>query len=235
MRKKQAVAAALILSFITIGGGSLYAQWWQSDKDTKSAPFRFEWKSLSKSYWRAILISGVFGLANSSDTFLLLRAGPAKNGGVGLTAFLVVLAYAGYNLVFSFISYPLGKLSDRIGRWSTLFVGWVLYAFVYFAFGISNTVSIWFIFAVYGVSIGAVTAVNKALIADQAPKSAKGTAIGIFQLVTGVATLIASPIMGWLWDRYGAPAAFDFCAGFALLAALLIPLTAKMAAEPKAA
>ena len=186
---------------------------------------QFEWSSLSKLYWRAVIISAIFGLANSSDTFLLLRAGPAKDGGVGLTAFLVVLAYAGYNFVFTFLSYPFGKLSDRLGRWPALFVGWILYAFVYFGFGISNTISIWTMFAIYGVSIGAVTAVNKALIADLAPKDRRGAAIGVFQFVTGVATLVASPLMGYVWDRYGEAAAFDMCAVFALIAAVLIPVT----------
>jgi MFS family permease len=80
-------------------------------------------------------------------------------------------------------------------------------------------------FAIYGISIGAVTAVNKALVADYAPKNARGTAMGIFQMATGVATLISSPIMGWVWDRFHAQAAFDLGAGLALLSALLIPLT----------
>lgn len=187
--------------------------------------FKFEWGSLSKAYWRAVIISAVFALANSSDTFLMLRAGPAKDGGVGLTPMLVVLAYALYNLVFTFLSYPAGKLSDKLGRWPALFIGWILYAAVYFGFGISNTVSIWFMFAIYGISIGATTAVNKALVADLSPKEARGSAMGVFQVVTGVATLIASPVTGWVWDRYGAAASFNLCAGLALLAALLIPLT----------
>jgi len=77
-------------------------------------------------------------------------------------------------------------------------------------------------FAIYGISIGAVTAVNKALVAELAPKEAKGSAIGIFQMVTGVAVLISSPVMGIVWDRYGPAAAFDVCSGLALLAAFLI-------------
>jgi MFS family permease len=188
-------------------------------------PFKFSWSSLSKPFWRAVIISGVFQLANSSDMFLTLRAGPAKSGGIGMSAIMVVLAYALYNLVFTFLSYPAGKMSDKVGRWPALFIGWIIYAAVYFGFGVANTVSIWFLFAVYGVSIGAVTAVNKALVADLAPKEARGSAMGIFQMVMGLATLISSPIVGWVWDKYGAATAFDLGAGLALLAALLIPLT----------
>ncbi len=184
----------------------------------------FAWSMLTKGYWRAVIITSVFALANSSDTFLLLRAGPAKGGGVGMTALLVVLAYALYNLVFTFFSYPVGKLSDKVGRWPTLMIGWILYAVVYLGFGYANPTTIWFLFAIYGVSIGAVTAVNKALVADNAPKAARGSAMGVFQVVTGVATLIASPAMGYVWDRWGPRVAFDLGAGLALLAALLIPV-----------
>jgi len=81
---------------------------------------------------------------------------------------------------------------------------------------------------VYGVSIGAVTAVNKALVADNAPKEARGAAMGVFQVITGVATLIASPAIGYVWDRWGAATAFDLGAGLALLAALLIPLSGRV-------
>jgi len=194
-----------------------------SDQDVAAKKaFKFQWSSLSPLYWKAVVISAVFALANSSDTFLLLRAGPVKDGGVGLIPMFVVLAYAGYNLVFTFLSYPAGKLSDKLGRWPTLFVGWILYALVYFGFGVANTVTIWIMFAIYGISIGAVTAVNKALVAELAPKETKGSAIGIFQMVTGVAVLISSPVMGIVWDRYGPAAAFDVCSGLALLAAFLI-------------
>jgi len=55
-----------------------------------------------------------------------------------MTALMVVLAYALYNLVFTLFSYPVGKLSDKVGRWPTLMIGWILYAVVYFGFGLAN-------------------------------------------------------------------------------------------------
>jgi MFS family permease len=183
----------------------------------------FRWDMLGGGFWRAVLISSVFALANSSDTFIMLRAHD-----IGLSDYLVVIAYALYNLVFSFISLPFGKLSDKFGRWGALGAGWILYAAVYFGFGIANTVSIWVLFAVYGISIGAITGVNKALVADVAPKRFRGTAMGIFQMATGVATLVANPAVGWVWDRFGAAAAFNLGAGLAVLAVLLIPLTRSM-------
>ena len=93
--------------------------------------FRFDWRSLSGQFWRVVIISSVFQLANSSDTFLMVRAGPAKDGGVGLSMVMVVFAYALYNLVFTVLSYPVGILSDRIGRWPALFIGWIVYAILY--------------------------------------------------------------------------------------------------------
>lgn len=189
----------------------------------EDSPDRFRWDMLGGAFWRAVLISSVFALANSSDTFIMLRSHD-----IGLSDYLVVIAYALYNLVFSFISLPFGKLSDKFGRWGALGVGWVLYAAVYFGFGVANSFSIWVLFAVYGISIGAITGVNKALVADVAPKRFRGTAMGIFQMATGVATLVANPAVGWVWDRFGASAAFNLGAGLALLAVVLIPLTRSM-------
>jgi MFS family permease len=187
----------------------------------------FAWSSLSGAYWRAVVISSVFALANSSDTFLMLRGHD-----VGLSDFYVVLAYALYNLVFGLLSYPVGKLSDKLGRWPTLFIGWLIYAAVYFGFAFTNAFSIWLLFAAYGISIGTVTAVNKALVADLSPPEFKGSAMGVFQVATGVATLIASPIVGLVWDRFGAGGAFQLGAAFALIAVVLIPLTGALKKRP---
>lgn len=188
---------------------------------------RFDWSQLTPAYWRVVVISTIFALANSSDTFLMLRA---QN--VGLSDTMVVLAYALYNLVFTLFSYPIGKLSDRIGRWPALLVGWAMYAAVYLGFSGASARTIWILFAVYGVAIGIETAVNKALVADLAPKSMRGSAMGIFHMVSGLAILIANPLTGWVWDRYGPAKAFQLGAGLAILAAALIPLTGALKRTP---
>ena len=178
----------------------------------------------SPAYWRAVVIFLIFALANSSDTFLLLKA---KED--GLSDFLVVLAYAAYNVTYALTSYPVGKWSDRIGRWPVLAIAWLLFAAVYAGFAYSNAALLWPLFALYGVYIGMTQGVGKALVADHAPKEYMGTAIGLFAMLSGLATLLASLLTGFVWDRVSAQAAFLTSAAIAGFAVLLIPLTAPLA------
>ncbi len=64
-----------------------------------------------------------------------------------------------------------------------------------------------------------------ALIADAAQPELRGTAFGMFNLVTGLALLFASLIAGALWDVVGPQGTFLAGAVFAVLAAAgLVPL-----------
>jgi MFS family permease len=135
----------------------------------------------------------------------------------------VVLAWAVYNLTYSALSYPAGALSDRFGRWRIIAVGWVLYAAVYLGFALlpgSMAWGVWPLMALYGVCMALTDGVGKALIADHAPKERRGEALGVYQAVTGVATLGASLVAGALWDRSGPMAPFLLGAMFAVLALL---------------
>lgn len=193
------------------------------DSDTPNSPpdTPHSILGLPNAYWLAMLILLVFAIANSSDTFLLLRASNA-----GLTPWAVVLAYALYNLTSMLTSYPAGALSDRIGRWRIIAIGWLLYAAVYAGFALTNAAAVWPLFACYGVYIGLTEGIGKALLADLSPRGRRGTAIGLFYMASGFTSLSSSVIAGLLWDRVGPAAPFWFGAAAALLAAGLIPLLA---------
>jgi MFS family permease len=55
------------------------------------------------------------------------------------------------------------------------------------------------------------------LIADNAPAELRGTAFGMFHLLTGIALLLASVIAGVLWDTIGFQGTFAAGAIFAVL------------------
>lgn len=174
--------------------------------------------SLPATYWSVLGVLVLFSFANSSDTFLLLRVSD-----LGYSPWIVVLAYAVYNLTYSALSYPAGALSDRFGRWRVIAVGWVLYAAAYLGFALlpgSMAWGVWPLMAVYGVYMALTDGVGKALIADHAPKERRGEALGVYQAVTGVSTLGASLVAGALWDRSGPMAPFLLGAMFAVLALL---------------
>lgn len=188
--------------------------------ETKPA-VKLAYGDLGIAYWRALGLSTVFAIANSSDTFLILRA---TKQGFSLSD--AVLAYILYNVTFTVVSYPAGALSDRIGRWKLLGFGWLFYGVVYAGFAALSGAWIWLLFGLYGIYIGATQGVNKALIADLSPKEARGQALGLFYMVSGFATLFSSLIAGWLWEAVSPAATFWFGSFTAFAAALLIPLTA---------
>ena len=171
---------------------------------------------LPRAYWQTLAILVVFCIANSSDTFILLRA-----ANVGLSPWAVVAAYAMYNLVYTLASYPAGALSDRIGRWWLVGIGWAIYAVAYIGFAVATPTLIWPLFAVYGLFTALTDGVGKALIADHAPTQHRGRALGIFYLATGGATIASSVIAGVVWDRFGAAATF-WLGGIAAVVALLV-------------
>jgi len=170
-------------------------------------------RGLPKRFWLALIPFAAFGIANSSDGFLLMRAKE-----LGFTTFQTILVYALYNVSYMALAYPVGKLSDRIGRTPIIAAGWLLYAGVYAAF--TTTILAWLpvIFFFYGVFRALTQATSASLVAHRAPPELKGTAMGAFHFTLGFATIAGNLATGLLWDRYGAKTALPFCAGLAALA-----------------
>jgi MFS family permease len=162
----------------------------------------------------------LFSLANSSDVFLLLRASE-----LGFSPWTVVMIYAAYNLCYSALSYPAGVLSDRLGRWGIIAIGWAIYIVVYVGFALlpaAHAWGLWPLMAVYGVYMALTDGVGKALIADHAPRERRGAAMGLFHASSGLTTLGASLLAGVLWDHAGPKYTFLVGAGFAALALLVL-------------
>ena len=114
--------------------------------------------------------------------FLLLRAHD-----LGLGARAVVLSYALYNTLYSGLSWPLGRLSDRIGKRRVLGVGLLVFAAVYAGFGFGSSDAVWPLMAMYGIYIAATDGVSKALVSDLSPSALRATGQGAFKLATGAA------------------------------------------------
>jgi MFS family permease len=186
--------------------------------------------SLGRRYAVTVGLFALFALANSSDTFLVLRAEDR-----GLEPWHVILAYALYNVVYTLASYPAGALSDRWGRWRVIAIGWTVYAAVYVGFALTGRAGIWPLFAAYGFYTALTDGVSKALIADLAPRARRGTAMGVFYLVNGGAAMVASLVAGILWKRYGGGAPFWFGAGGAVIALAALPLVARYDARGRRA
>lgn len=167
---------------------------------------------LGRTYWAVVGIGLVFTLARFSEAFLLLRAEPA-----GLPPMWAPLVLVVMGIAYSLSAWPAGALSDRMPRTDVLLIGVALLiaadlvlAFVPGLSGLALGVTLW------GLHMGFTQGLFNALIADSAPAALRGTAFGVFHLLTGVAQLLASVFAGTLWDALGFQA--TFVAG-ALLAA----------------
>jgi MFS family permease len=170
-------------------------------------------RALGRPFWVFTGAWTIFSLGNSADVFLLLRA---RDLGLGATA--VVLAYALYNTLYSGLSWPLGTLSDRIGKRRVLGAGLLIFAAVYAGFGLAtDDVLVWPLMAVYGVYIAATDGVGKALVSDLSPAHDRATGQGMFKLATGGASVVASLVAGVLWQVVAPEAVFALGAVAALL------------------
>jgi MFS family permease len=177
-------------------------------------------RRLGSAYWWVVGIGAVFTLARFSEAFLVLRA---QESGVAMA--MVPLVMVAMNLVYAASAYPFGWLSDRVSHIPLLVAGTLVLvaADLVLASG-SDTLTLFSGIALWGIHMGMTQGLLATMVADTAPTDLRGTAFGMFNLVSGLALLVASGLAGWLWDTHGASATFQGGAVFALLALLGLAL-----------
>jgi MFS family permease len=160
----------------------------------------------------------VFTLGNSTDAFLLVRAGE-----LGVPTALLPVLWCAFHVVKSSSNLLLGRAVDRFGPRPFLFLGWFVYAGVYLAFALATTAwQAWASFLTYALFYGLTEPAEKALVADLAGGGRKGLAYGWYNFAVGVATLPSSLVFGALYQVHGAPAAFGWGAALALVAVAIL-------------
>jgi MFS family permease len=174
-----------------------------------------------------LLVTAVFSLGNSSDVFLILRARD-----LGVAAALIPVMYMVFNFIYSALSIPSGLLADRVGRRRVALLGFVIFAGAYAWMALARSAAAaWGVFAVYGVYMAIADGNGRALLAEFAPGTKRGTAFGAYHMVVGVAALPASVIAGLLYDHVSASAPFWVGAAAAVLAGILM---LSLVPEPRA-
>ncbi len=194
----------------------------QASERRKNPITRHELARLGGAYWRVVIVGAVFTLARFSEAFLVLRAQQA-----GIPIALVPLVMAAMNLVYAASAYPFGKLSDSVSHRKLLAIGLVvLIAADLVLASDTHWVALLIGVILWGLHMGMTQGLLAAIVADTAPADRRGTAYGFFNLVSGIAMLVASGLAGLLWDRLGA--SFTFYAGAAFSVAALIGLSGLM-------
>jgi MFS family permease len=219
---------AVIPAFLSLGLVLVAVREPRRPENTRlaGAPWRrAELGRLGAMVWRVIAVAAVFTLARFSEAFLLLRG-----QSIGLSPMLAPGVLVVMNIAYSASAFPIGILADRVGRVTILIIGLLLLiaadvalAFATGVVGVGIGVTLW------GLHMGFTQGLLATLIADAAPSELRGTAFGVFHLVTGVVLLLASVMAGALWDTVGPEGAFLAGAVFAVLTVIgLLSIRAKM-------
>ncbi|WP_240419113.1 MFS transporter [Paenibacillus periandrae] len=204
------VAVALILFFLK--------EKRHDENQKKTSLPKIGFRNLDRGFIIFTLISTLFAVGNFSDAFLALRAQDA-----GMLPALIPLAFFALNMSSSIFSMPIGMLSDRIGRRPVLIYGFIIFALIYFGFGMAKSVMwIWILFIFYGLYYAFTEGIQKAYIADIVPEGQRGTAMGTYNAMIGIAALPASIMAGFLWQTFGPMVAFSTSSVIAIIAALLM-------------
>jgi MFS family permease len=162
----------------------------------RPVPFRNEYP---RHFWRVLAFLALFGVVNFSDAFLILRA---KALGLGFVA--IILAYVLYNLTYAGLSYPAGRLSDRVPRRIVFAAGLAVFATAYLGLGVVTTSGwVWPLLAVYGAFTALTDGVGKAWITDLLPPERHGSGLGLYQGVIGAGSLVAGIWAGLAWHGNG--------------------------------
>ena len=170
-------------------------------------------KRLGGTYWWVVAIGAVFTLARFSEAFLVLRA---QQGGIPMA--LVPLVMVSMNLIYALSAYPFGKLSDRMSHRQLLAIGLVILIAADLVLATNDHWSVLIAgVALWGIHLGITQGLLARMVADSAPADLRGTAYGCFNLMSGIALLIASTVAGLLWDKFGPAFTFYAGAGFCVI------------------
>ena len=161
-------------------------------------------KKLSTAYWWVVAIGSIFTLARFSEAFLVLRAQQ-----MAIPLFAIPLVMVAMNLVYSLTAYPFGKLSDSMSHSKMLQWGLLVLIAADIVLALSSHWSTLLAgVALWGIHMGMTQGLLAAMVAHTAPPELRGTAFGMFNLMSGIALLLASAGAGVLWEVLGAASTF---------------------------
>jgi MFS family permease len=180
-------------------------------------PVRLTLKPFDRHFRLYLVALVIFTLGNSSDAFLLVRAGE-----LGVPTAMLPVLWSAFHVLKSSSNWLLGYGVDYFGPRPFLYLGWLVYAAVYVAFGLASTAwEAWAFFLSYALFYGLTEPAEKTLVANLVGGERKGLAYGWYNCAVGIATLPASLLFGAIYEWFGALAAFGWGAGLALVAVMV--------------
>lgn len=180
---------------------------------------RFQWRSLDARLKRLLVACAVLALATAPEVFLVLWARAH-----GIDVAHIALLWALASLLKMSIAFPAGVASDHFGRIATLIGGWTLRVAVLLVLALVPVegVLVWILFMGYSGSLALTEAAERSLVGDVAPAEQRGTAFGVYHLITGVFLFPGALLFGSVWEAAGSEWAFGLAAALTLAAIALM-------------
>ena len=170
---------------------------------------------LQGQYLKLLVIVSIFSLGAFNYSFILLNAKQ-----MGVSDALVPIVYAVVNVTHTIIAIPAGRLSDKVGKEKVLLLGYIAFAATAALLAVSpaSVPFAYLIAAVFGLYMGVVETVQRAMIPRYVDSSLRGTAYGVYYLVVGTCFFFANSVVGHLWEQWGLTASSFYSGGLAILA-----------------
>lgn len=200
-------------------GSALILRNIKEPKETRSRAFKgFSFRDIDRNLALYIVLNGVFALGAFTYSFLLINAKAA-----GFKAGFIPVLYLVFSASAALLSYPFGRLSDRIGRKPVMFMAFGAWAAVCGGVILTDSLpAVASLFVLFGVHKAALDPVQKTIAAELAPQPYRASVLGGFQMVVGLVALPASLVAGLLWDKAGRQAPFILSLGLTAAAAALL-------------
>jgi len=178
-------------------------------------------KTFSPAFIRFTCIAAFFSLARVSYMFFLVHAQAVLGGSAPLRTSM--LLYVLFNIFYTMGAIPFGILSDAIGRWTMIIIGYLCFSGTLFGFAFATSLPMLIgCFVLYGISLAIIQVTHKAFAADLGAENVKATVLGTFESVTGVAIFVSGIGAGLLWEVMGHPLIFAGAGAIALIAVMLM-------------
>ena len=171
---------------------------------------------LGSDFWLIVVLGAIFTLARFSEAFLILRA-----QSVGMSIVFVPIVMVAMNVAYSGLAYPAGRASDSVSYRTMLLSGLIVLILADLILATATSSATVVLGAtLWGLHMALTQGLFSKLVADTAPADLRGSAFGVFSLVTGISVLLASAIAGALWHSWGPSATFFAGSIFAAAAAI---------------
>ncbi len=172
-------------------------------------------------FWIFTLGTGIAMMSKINDSLFLLRAADA-----GIPQVWIPILFGGFTLLYALLSYPLGILSDRIGKLPLIAAGWLVLALVEFSFSYYPSLPVTLgLFALFGLFYALTEGSGRAFIADLVDAESRGRAYAIFHTLVGLSVIFGGYVLGHLWDTFSPELAFRIAAAGSLFGFVVLSLS----------